>query len=108
MPFKSDNIPINNEKLDRRVKLTVEQKEEIKALYETGNYSLRKLGAMYKVDKRTIQFIVSPEKLERAKQQYKERRKDGRYYNKDAHKEAMKAHRGYKYGLYKNGEIGKD
>lgn len=108
MPFKSDNIPINNEQLDRRAKLTVEQKEEIKALYETGGYSLRKLGTMYKVDKRTIQFIVSPEKLERAKQQYKERRKDGRYYNKDTHKEAIKAHRKYKHELYKSGEIGKE
>lgn len=108
MPFKSDSMKIGNEKLDRRVKLTLEQKEEIKELYKTGNFSLRKLGTMYKVDKRTIQFIINPEKYEIAKQQRKERGKDGRYYDREYHNEKTKEHRRYKNNLYKDGKLNEE
>lgn len=106
MPFKSEKIAINNEKLDKRVKLTKEQKVEIKEMYETGNYSYRILAEMFNVSKRTIQFIVNPEKYAIAKKQLAERQKDGRYYDKDKHSNYTKEHRRYKHELYKEGKIG--
>lgn len=105
MPFKSDKIAINNEKLDKRVKLTQEQKVEIAELYSTGNYSLNGLAKMYNVSKRTVHFIVKPETLENAKKQFAERQKDGRYYDKDKHNAYMKEHRDHKNKLFKEGKI---
>lgn len=105
MPYKSEKIAINNEQLDRRVKLTKEQKVEISELYETGNYSYRILAEMYNVSKRTIQFIVKPEKLEENKRQFAERQKEGRYYDKEKCNEYAKNHRRYKHELYKQGKI---
>lgn len=57
MPYKSDKHSINNPNLDRRVKLLKEQKNEILKLYNTGEYSQRKLARMYNVGRRTIQFM---------------------------------------------------
>lgn len=105
MPRKSDTTPINNPKLDKRVKLTDEDKNNIAEEYATGDTSLNKLAAKYGVSKRTIHFIVSPEKKERAKQQFKERQKDGRYYDKDKHKGYMKVHRDHKKELSEKGLI---
>jgi len=75
---------------DKRVKLTPEQKEEIRIKYELGGYSQRALADEYGVSRRTIKFIIDPDSLERAKQQYRERRKDGRYYNREKHSKAVK------------------
>lgn len=105
MPYKSDKIAINNEKLDKRVKLSKEQKEEIFNLFQTGNYTQTSLAKMYGVSRRTISFIVNPESLEVARQQYKERRKDGRYYDKEKHKKAISIHRKHKYKLFNDGKI---
>lgn len=54
-------MKIAGTKLDRRRKLTEEQKKEI---FENKlGLSQRKLAAMYEVSRRTIQFILDPEKL---------------------------------------------
>ena len=105
MSKKIDQITISNEKLDKRVKLTKEDKEEIRKQYATGEYSIRGLARMWNVDRRTIDFTVHPERLERAKQQYKDRRKDGRYYNKESHTESTRKHRNYKRELIKQGKL---
>lgn len=105
MPRKSDSIPINNSDLDRRFKLTDEQRVEIKELYDTGNkelYSQRKLAAAYGVSRRLITFIVSPEMYEEHKRQYREKGGSMRYYDKDKHTAAIKEHREYKKQLYKD------
>lgn len=103
MPRKSDNIPINNEKLDRRVKLSSDDKALIVDEYKTGLISINGLARKYNVSKRTIQFTLFPERAERARQQYKERRKDGRYYDREKHTQAMKTHREYKKKLNDEG-----
>lgn len=105
MSKKLDKTKIENEKLDRRVKLTLKDKEEIRKQYATGEYSIRGLARLWNVDRRTIDFTVHPDRLERARQQYKERRKDGRYYNKEAHTESMRVHRNYKRELINEGKI---
>ena len=59
MPYLSEKIKIAGTKFDRRIKLTEEQKKEIKELSSAG-LSQRKIAAIYKVDRRLISFIVNP------------------------------------------------
>lgn len=60
---------------------------------------------MFGVGRKLIIFIIDPERYERAKAQYKERRKDGRYYDRETHRKAIKNYREYKHKLYLNGKI---
>ena len=108
MPRKSDTIAINNPKHDRRVKLTEEDKENIRIEYSKGDTSHNKLAVKYGVSKRLISFVLNPDKLEKAKEQFSERRKDGRYYDKDKHREATRSHRDHKKKLYKEGLLVED
>lgn len=102
MPRKSDSMPINNPKYDRRVKLTEADKKQLKKDHELGA-SIHGLSKKYGVSRRTIQFTLYPERLEKAKADFAERQKDGRYYDKDKHKDYMKAHRNHKKELHKSG-----
>lgn len=106
----TDGIPINNELLDRRVKLTRKDKEDIRELYSLGGISQRELASAYGVSRRLIQFAISPESYEKSKAQFRERRKDGRYSNTEHDKkrqvEASKGYVEYKKELYKKGLIG--
>lgn len=103
MPCKSEKIKLPRE-YDRRVKLTDEQREDIRAEYATGTTSTRILAAKYKVSRRTIQYTIYPERYKRAKEQFKERRKDGRYKpKKEEWAATAREHRHYKQELYKQG-----
>lgn len=102
MPYKSEKVAINNPKLDKRVKLSDADRENIKSDYKSGDISIRGLERKYGVSRRLIQFILFPERAEKAKKDYAERRKDGRYYDKDKHTKAVREHRNYKNELYKN------
>jgi transposase len=101
MPFKSETIKIHHTKHDRRIKLTDEDKEKIK----TMGLSQRALAKMFGVSRRTIQFILHPEKLEQNKKQRKERGGWKQYYNKEKQTEYVRGHREYKQKLYLKGEI---
>lgn len=88
MPYKFESekkIIGNNPTLDKRYKLTDEDKENIKKDYETGSISINGLARKYNVSKRTIQFTLFPERKKRNQELAKERRKDGRYYDKVCH-----------------------
>lgn len=103
MPSKSDKIPINNPKLDRRVKLTQEQREEIHN--NKQGHSQRELARMYNVSRRLITFILNPEKQ---KENYQRRVENGgtkQYYDKEKNTTAMREHRQYKKELLKQGKI---
>src|SRR5690606_41899332 len=108
MPYKfeTEKLSINNPKYDKRIKLTDEDRESIRKEYATGKISQRGLAKKYNVSRRLIQFVLDPDKEKVAKQQFKERRKDGRYYNKDKHKEYMRRHRKHKKELYDKGLLG--
>lgn len=60
MPYKSERIPMSGTKLDRRCKLSTEQKEAIKLLHEDG-FSYRKLAEMFGCSKRSVQNIIHPQ-----------------------------------------------
>ncbi|MGG4105202.1 hypothetical protein AAXB25_14895 [Paenibacillus lautus] len=103
MPYKFEKTPINNPEHDKRVKLTDEQRENIRAEYALGNISTRGLERKYGVSRRLIQFILSPEKQEKAKKDFAERQKDGRYYSKEKQREYIKKHRRHKKELVEKG-----
>ena len=105
MPYKSETIKLSREQ-DRRIKLTDEQRQEIREKYASGHYSQRTLAKEYNVSRRTIQFTVDAEKYARAREQFKQRRKDGRYKpSKEEWAEIVRDHRRYKQRLYINGEL---
>ena len=108
MPYKSEKIKLSREQ-DRRIKLTDEQREEIREKYATGCYSQRGLAIEYNVSRRLISFILDDEKAKRAAEQFKARKSDGRYKpSKEKWAETMREHRQYKHKLYCNGLLKDD
>ena len=103
MPYKSEKIKLKGLQ-DRRKRLTDEQRNEIKKLYETGFYSLNDLAKKFNVSKKTILLIVNSDSAERAKQYRKDHWKDWQRHGKE-HNEAINNTRKYKQRLYKNGEL---
>ena len=90
--------------LDRRKKLTDEQKREIRERYHEGGVSMRGLAKDWGVSKRTIQFAVYPERYEAAKQRRRDAWADGKYrgyYTKEEHRLAIKSVRDRKKALLK-------
>lgn len=106
MPRKSDKIPINNEKLDRRIKLTASDKATIKLMYTFGPYSQRQLASMFGVSRRSIVFAIYPERKAENVKRREERGGSKQYYDKAKNTKAMREHRDYKKELYRKGLIG--
>ncbi|WP_078598586.1 hypothetical protein [Evansella clarkii] len=113
MPALVDKMTIKkhgvDEKLDRRVKLTAEDKESIRSQYfnthESERPTMTWLAATYGVDRRLIQFVLFPEREARHKKQASARRKDGRYYDKEKSRQNMQKYRDYKRTLVEKGKI---
>ena len=103
MPRLSDIKPINNKTLDRRIKLTEEQRVEI--FENRQGLSQRKLAELYEVSRRTIQFILDPSKLEQNKKLRAEKGGSKIYYDKEKHRVSTKEHRDYKKKLHLEGKI---
>jgi len=103
MPYKfeytRERLPKSK---DRRVKLTDEDREEIREKYATGEYSTYKLADLFGVSRRTIQFILDPKKLEENRKRLKERGGSKIYYDTDKNTTSMKEHRRYKKDVLKN------
>lgn len=89
--------------IDKRIKLTEVDRQQILKLYNDGVLSQRKLALLYNVSRRTIAFIVNPEQKERCKEQFKERQADGRYYNKSKNTVYQRNHREHKKELLNRG-----
>ncbi len=102
MPYKHQELLIPKEH-DRRVKLTDEQKEQIKKDY--GKISQRKLAKIYNVSRRLIQFIGDPDKHKKNLLARKLRGGSAIYYDKEKHTKAIREHRRYKQKLYLKGEL---
>lgn len=100
MPYKHTRYKIPRE-LNKNVKLSLNDREEIRKAYATGNTSQRKLAKAFGVSRRLIMFILNPEAEKRAK----EIRNSKNYYDKDKHKHYMRKHRENKQKLYLKGEL---
>lgn len=100
MPHKweTDKVPMPRDK-DKRVKLTDEEREEIRQLY--GSVSQRKLASIYGVSRRTIQFIGDPEKHKENLKRREERGGSMQYYDKESNSGAVRRHRRYKTKVLK-------
>jgi len=105
MPGIVDKYIINNENLDRRVKLTKDDKKEIFEVYEEGLFSQRELATLFDVSRRTISFIVSPEQLAANKECRKVKGGWKQYYNKEANTIEQQEHRAYKKALLDSGIV---
>lgn len=103
MPYKSEKIKLKGLQ-DRRRKLTDEQKDEIKKLYETGFYSLNGLAKRFEVSKKTILLIVNEDSAEKARQYRKEHWREYQQTGKEWN-ETIKKTRRYKNKLYKEGKL---
>lgn len=103
MPCKVDKIKLA-EHLDRRRKLTQEQKQDIYNLYhKVGLYSLNDLAKIYNVSKKTILLIVN--KNSKLKNDINIKNNYKKYYDKAKHNLAIKNTRKYKKELMEKGEI---
>jgi len=97
MPYKwaTDKVKLPPGK-DRRVKLSSDDKREIKRLYSVGDTSYQKLADRFSVSKRSIQFIIKPEKLVENLKRREERGGWRQYYDKDERTASQREHRQYK------------
>ncbi len=98
MPYAhiKKKIPIN---LDRRVKYSEAKKQEVKTLFKIERLSQREISRRTGISRRMVCFILFPDKLLVVRKQYKERRKDGRYYSREKHRLTMRKHRNYKQSI---------
>jgi transposase len=103
MPYKweKDKIKMPIEK-DRRIKIRKEEHKDIRDLYLSGTISYQKIADMYCVSKSLIIQIVNPDIAMKKRKQFLERRKDGRYYSKEKHTNAIREHRQYKKRVLKS------
>lgn len=101
MPYKAEtnNFILSSVDKDRRVKITEEDKLNIHKLYVKG-VSIREIERTLHISRRSIQFILFPERLIENKKRRQERGGWKQYYNKEQHKETMKEHRHYKHKIY--------
>jgi predicted DNA-binding protein YlxM (UPF0122 family) len=91
---------------DRRRKLTESQKVEIKRLYTTGLYSLRKLGDKFGVSRTTVNQLTNQHLAEAVRARAKAHWKD--YSLKGEARAAVdREHRQYKRKLYIEGKLEK-
>lgn len=104
MPYSHTKLKIPLE-LDRRAKISLAQRQQIKTMYASGKYSQRQLARMFDVSRRLITYYIDDQKLEHHKELAQIRRMDQRYYDKDKHREYTKKHRRYKQELKMEGKI---
>lgn len=108
MPYKSEYTKMKIKREDNRaIKLSPEQRIEIKQLYTTGLYSQRGLAKKFNVSRRTVVYCIYPEKYEKNREQFKERQKTGIYYDKEKQRVYSQRTRQHRKELYKEGKLEK-
>jgi len=100
MPYKFEEKKLKiPKKHDKRVKLSDKAKEAIRSLYfEIGGYSQADLARDYKVSRRTIQFVLFPERYEANRKLHR-----STSYTKEERTQMMREHRRHKKELYDKG-----
>lgn len=101
MPYAHEKKRIPRS-LDRRVKITDAQRENVKTMYTFERLAQREISRRTGISRRSISFILFPEREAVVKAQFKERRKDGRYYNPKTWPATMREHRRYKQTIKEN------
>ena len=99
MPAKYEKIKVGKER-NRNRKLPPDKHDEIRKKYAEGGTSQRKLAAEYGVSRRLITFILNPDKYALNRQRLAERQAEGRYYDKEKHRQYTKRYRDHKKEIY--------
>ena len=103
MPYISEKLKLS-ETQDRRRKLTTEQQERIKQLYETGLYSWNQLAKIFGCSKSRVGQLVNPDRNQKVRERGKAHWRD--YQQKgDEWNAIVREHRQYKQKLYLKGEL---
>lgn len=81
--------------LDHRRKLTDEDKEDIRRLYNIEHYTIRQIAREYEkvCSRRLIQYVIFPERLEVVRNRQIKNKSWIKYYDKEKRKEYMRTHR---------------
>lgn len=88
-------MKIEGTQFDRRRKLSLAQKEEIKYWYNVGGWSKTKLAQRFGVSVNAIRFIVDPAVYEQWLKNRKRRGGEKQYYNASANTKKMRNYRIY-------------
>ena len=98
MPYKTDLLKFDSPFLDKRIKLLPCQKERMIILSGYG-HSQRQLAKIFSVSRRSVQFILDPDKLKRNLEARDERGGSKAYYDRLTHNEYIKQHRRRKHKI---------
>lgn len=104
MPTPIDKLKIPTQ-LDGRRKITDEQKQEVHRLYHIEQQPIRRIAATTGVSRRSVQFILFPERLKTVQDRAKEVKRWQPYNTKEYHGPAMKKIRAKKKLLREQGII---
>lgn len=108
-PYKKAQLIKLDGLLDRRRRLTDQDKEKIRELYATGKYGHRPLAKIFNVSRSLIRIVVDPDCAKRVNDRIKAHWKEyAKKRTKEMHAAAIRSVRNYKYGLYKAGIIGEE
>lgn len=100
MPYTSEKIKLPRT-LDRRVKLTEEDKENITTRYNNGE-GIRAIARAYEslCSRRMIQFVLFPERLQKMTTKHIQEKSHLKYYDREKNTVSVRNTRNYKQGLY--------
>lgn len=100
MPSQIDDIALADAFLKRSAKLLPCQKEMMPYWHARG-MSINAIARMFRCNKRTVQFVLFPERHALNIQHRKDRGGSAVYYDRNLQKEAVRNHRRYKADLDK-------
>lgn len=91
---------------DRRRKITEDQKTEIKDMHKRG-YGIREIARAFVgiCSRRSIQFILYPERLKRLQDMHRKNKHWKTYHNREKLTKATREWRRYKKKLFKANKI---
>lgn len=90
---------------DRRVKLSCSDKAAIREAHVVQGASIRQLAYQFKVSRRTIQFLLYPERAVENQKRRAERGGSKVYYDREAHADSMRGYRRHKKQLHDAGVL---
>lgn len=90
-------------KYDRRRKITIVDRVKMHLMYFIDGQSINGIARHFGVNKRSVQFILFPERLQKNKEDREARGGWKQYYDRGQHTETQREHRRYKQSLYLRG-----
>ena len=102
--LKLKSIVLKGTMLDRRKKLTEEDKQNILDLYHKERLPKREIARRYEgiCSRRLIIFVIHPERLHAMQEKHRKEEHWKTFYNREKLTKAKRDWANYKYKLYKN------